>query len=39
VSGSAGLWKPSPLLLWTVRTTLRDAFDNTLAANGLVNTL
>ena len=33
VSGSAGLWKPSPL------GTLRDAFDNTLAANGLVNTL
>ena len=43
VSGSAGLWKPSPLLLWAEidwnRGTLRDAFDNTLAANGLVNTL
>ena len=43
VSGYVGLWKPLPHLLWTERTgikdTLLDAFENTLAADGLRNTL
>ena len=43
VSGSVGLWKSLPHLLWTERTgikdTLLDAFENTLAADGLRNTL
>ena len=41
VSGYVGLWKPLPHLLWTDwnRDTLLGAFDNTLAADGLRNTL
>ena len=43
VSGSVGLWKPLPHLLWTERTgigcTLLGAIENILAANGLFNTL
>ena len=42
VSGSAGPWKPSPLALdgkdWN-RGTLLAAFENTLTAYGLTNTL